>query len=177
MAGEVLYDFIPESTSINWGGINFTGFAEDTFITVNRNSANTNSSVGADGSVGLTKIADKTGTIEVTLMQTSSTHRYLSAVQAAQDVEDAQLVRANMSITDPSGGFICIAQGVHIMQAPEVALGSDQNPKSWTFFAERLIYTDAPRGFAQTAGEITRIENAVQGVTNFSQALLQEILG
>lgn len=177
MAGEVLYDFIPESTSINWGGINFTGFAEDTFITASRNSANTSSSVGADGSVGLTKIADKTGTIEVTLMQTSSTHRYLSAIQAAQDIDDAQLVRANMSIIDPSGGFICIAKGVHIMQAPEVSLGSDQNPKTWTFFAERLMYVEAPQGFAQTAGEVTRIQNAVEGALEISQALLDEILG
>jgi hypothetical protein len=173
----VLADFIPESTAINWAGIDMTGFAPDTYITVSRNSPNSNSSVGADGSVGLTKVADKTGTVEVTLMQTSATHRYLSAVQAAQDVDDANLVRGNMSIIDPSGGFICIAQGVHIMQPPEVSLGSDQNPKTWTFFAERLIYTDVPQGFAQSAGELTRIQNAISGALEISQALLDAILG
>lgn len=174
---KVLYDFIPESTAINWGGIDFTGFAPDTYITVSRNSANTASSVGADGSVGLTKIADKTGTVEITLMQTSATHRYLAQVQAMQDIEDAQLIRAPMSIVDPSGGFIAIAQGVHIMQPPEISLGSDQNPKTWTFFAERLIYTELPPGFAQTSAELTRITNAVEGIQEISEKLLQEILG
>jgi hypothetical protein len=173
---QVLRDFVPESTAINWGGIDFSGFAPDTYVTASRNSPNTTNSVGADGSVGITKNADKTGTIEVTLMQTSNTHRYLAAVQAGQDVGSAQLIRAPMTIVDPSGGFIAVAEGVHIMTPPEVSLGSDQNPKTWTFFAERLIYSELPPGFVATAGEVTRITNAVAGAVEISERVLQEIL-
>lgn len=167
---QVLANFSPAQVGINWGGIPFTGFAADTFITVSRNSPNSNTEVGADGSVGHTVVADKTGTIEVTLMQTSVTHRYLSAIQLAQD-SSGDLYRANMTVVDPSGGFICKAIGVHIQEPPEVSLGGDQNEKTWTLFADRLLYTDAPAGFAKPAGEVSKIDDFLSGIQEASEAL------
>lgn len=171
-----LRDYSPNSVAMSWGNINFVGFAEDTFVTVSRNSPNTSMSVGADGSVGLTKMADRTGTIEITLMQTSETHRYLGGIQNLQDFGE-RLFRANMTITDPSGGFICKALNVHLMEPPEVSLGSDQNEKTWTFYAEQLIFTDAPAGFTRVAGEISRIDDAISGITEISDQLLDAIRG
>lgn len=168
---QTLRDFVPESVSISWGGINMEGFAEDTFVTVARSVANTTTSVGADGTVGITKNADRTGTVEVTLMQNSSTHRFLSAIQLAQD-NDLELYRANMTITDPSGGMICKIEAAHIQNPPEVALGGDQNAKTWTFFAERIDYIEAPSGFVQSAGEASRIDDAVSQVRDISRKLL-----
>ncbi len=167
---QTLNDFSPQQVGISWGGVPFTGYAEDTFVTVSRNTDNTTASVGADGSVGITKNADKTGTIEVTLMQTSETHRILSAIQLTQDQTD-QLYRANMTVTDPSGGFIAKMFNVHIQTPPEVSLGSDQNPKTWTFYAERIDYVDVPAGFAQAASEVSKIDDAISGIQSITDSL------
>lgn len=165
-----LRDYSPSAVSMTWGAIGFTGFGEDTFITVSRNEDNSNNTVGADGSVGITVNANKSGTVEVTLMQTSPTHRYLSAIQLAQDADDT-VFRANMTVKDPSGGFLCKVQNAHILTPPEVSLGSDQNEKTWTFFAERIDYTDAPSGFTEVVGEISQIDDAISQVKDISDKL------
>lgn len=165
-----LRDYSSAQVAISWGGINFVGFAPDTFVTLSRNTPNTNNSVGADGSVGITFNADKSGTIEITLMQTSTTHRVLSAAQAQQDFS-GKLFRSNMTVTDPSGGFIAKAQRVHIMEPPEVTLGSDQNEKTWTFYAERIDFADAPAGFVQGAGEVSKIDDILSGLSEVTDAI------
>lgn len=173
MSRVVLKDYAPSKVSVNWGGIPFKGFAEDTFIQCARATENTNSSTGADGSVGITVSADKTGTIEVTLMQNSPTNRILSAIQADQDLNDT-LLRANFTIADPSGGTLVKAFAAHIQSPPDVTLGAEQNEKTWTFFVERMIYVDASPGFIQSAAEISEIDDAVSGLRAISERLTQE---
>ena len=163
-----LRTFVPESVNISWGGVLFEGFAADTFVTVSRNTANTTASVGAAGDVGITKNADRTGMVEVTLMQNAVTHRILSAIQMAQDSDD-ELYRANMTISDPSGGMICKIFNAHIQTPPEVALGADQNEKTWSFFAEKVVYVEDPSGYTATAAEASRIEDAVNTIKQFAK--------
>lgn len=163
-----LKTFVPANVNISWGGIILEGFSTDSFVTVSRSSDNTTVQVGAAGDVGITKIADRTGTVEITLMQNSVTHRILSAIQTAQDVGD-ELYRANMTITDPSGSMICKIFNAHIQTPPEVTLGADQNEKTWTFFAERVIYTEAPDGVTPTASEISIINDAISTIKNFAK--------
>lgn len=169
MAASTLLDFVPENVAISWGGVAITGFAPDTFITTRRNSANTTSAVGADGSVGITKNADKTGEIEISLMQTSDSHIWLAGVQALQDYGDLQ--RANMTVADASGGYFLRATNVHIMEPPEISLGADQNTKTWKFYAEQLQYTEFPEGFAEKAGAASRVADAIDAIVDVSGQL------
>lgn len=155
-----LKDYSPAAVSVSWGGFGFEGFGEDSFVTASRSTPNTSAKIGAQGSVGLTVSADKTGTIEVTLMQTSQTNRYLSAVQNAQDVAST-IFRAPFLVTDPSGGSLVVCKSAHIQEAPDVTLGADQNEKTWMFFCEDLHYTDAVDGFDQSDVEAAAIASAL----------------
>lgn len=166
---QTLLDFVPEDVAISWGGVAITGYAPDTFITVRRNATNTITSVGADGSVGITKVADKTGEIEITLMQNSSAHEWLAGTQALQD--NGSLQRANFTVADASGGAFIRAINVHIMEAPEITLGADQNTKTWKFFAERLTYTEFPEGVAENSARTARVADAIDAVSNVSDEL------
>ena len=168
---QTLRDFVPEAVTIAWGGIVMEGFAAESFVTIARSVANTTVQVGAAGDVGITKNADRTGTISVTLMQNSATHRFLSAVQVAQD-NDNELYRAPLTVTDPSGSMICRMEAAHIQTPPEVVLGGDQNPKTWGFFSEQVTYLEAPAGFVVPAGEASRIQGAVEQVKDISRKLL-----
>jgi hypothetical protein len=121
------------------GAMTFNGFAEGTFIQASRNADNSSSVIGAQGDVGLTVNADKTGSITFTLLQTSTTNATLSHVQNSQDFSN-ELLRGDIVITDPSGGYLCYAKGCHIMTPPEMNLADEQNSKVWVFFVEDLQF-------------------------------------
>lgn len=77
--------YSPKDVVCSWNGIAIEGFAPDSFLRLQRTSPLITPVVGAGGQVALTRNADKTGTIEIELMQTSLSNQMLSAIQAKQD--------------------------------------------------------------------------------------------
>ena len=106
--GVTLKPYSPGQVQVSWGGVALKGFATGTFITAERSVANTTNAVGAQGDVGITLMANKTG-VTLTLMQTAESNRMLSAAQLSQDNLD-KLFRADLVITDPSGSFLMRAE-------------------------------------------------------------------
>lgn len=154
-----LQTYSPESVQVAWGGIlNIKGFEEGTFCEVARAAENTKTRVGAQGDVGITMSADKTGTVTVTLMQTSETNRLLSAIQALQD-STGKLARESLQIKDPSGSMLCECLGAHIMTPPAVTLADDMSPKVWVFFSEKILYLEAPIGVINSAATVAKISS------------------
>jgi hypothetical protein len=118
--------YSPAKVVVNLAGVlTLTGFAEGTSIQAARAVDNSSQTIGMQGDVGLTATANQTGTITFTLMQNSEANLALSALQNAQDI-DQTLYRTGISISDPSGGFLCHAEGCHIMTPPEMSLGDTQ---------------------------------------------------
>lgn len=145
-----LYTYSPADVSVIWGAHEFKGFAEDTFITIKRSSDLVSKTVGGHGDVGLTRSADKSGEIEITLLQNSPTNWFLGGVGTSLENSDLSLpeIATLMRIVDPSGSVLAVAQGVWIQAYPEVALGAtDQNSKTWMFGCKRLDYNAVPQGF------------------------------
>lgn len=173
---DTLRVYSPQEVTVNWAGYaTIRHFAEGSAIEATRSEDNTKQLVGMQGDVGLTYNANKTGTVAFTIMQTGETNQLLSAIQNSQDLSGA-LIRGDLTISDPSGSFLCIARACHIMTTPTMTLGDDQSSKVWTFFAERLDFVDAPVGVTQTAGAVARIKGAVSGIKSASDAL-NAILG
>ena len=134
--------YSPKNVNATFGGVlKLTGFAEGTFIQAVRNGDNSSSVVGSQGDVGLTVNPDKTGTITFTLLQNSATNATLSHVQNYQDIED-ELLRGDIVVGDPSGGYLCYAKGCHIMTPPEMNLADEQQSKVWVFFVENLQFAN-----------------------------------
>lgn len=137
-------EYSPKDVVVSWNGINITGFAEDSFIRLSRNSDLVERVVGAGGDVSLTKIADRTGTVEIELMQTSPTNALLSAFAVAQESIVGLDGISNFSIVDPSGSVLAVAINAWLEAYPDVDLGSGQTSRTWTFGCERLEYIQAP---------------------------------
>jgi hypothetical protein len=168
-----LRPYSPEVVTTNWGAIMpIRGFEEGTFIEVARASENTRTKVGAQGDVGITLNADKTGTVTITLMQTSESNRLLSALQASQDSEGT-LYRENLQIKDPSGSMLCECLGAHIMTPPVITLADDMSPKTWVFFSEKILYLEAPIGVVNSAATIAKINSIKATAKTASEALLE----
>lgn len=160
--------YSPKDVNISWNGITVTGYADDTFVVLNRNADLTDEMVGADGTLATTLVADRTGTITITLMQTAETNILLSAIAELQDsAEVTSLLRSAITVSDPSGSALAVGSGAYIKAMPEVTLGSAQNAKEWVFYCEDLNYISVP----ETAGA------AVTETVKDAQAKARELFG
>ena len=134
--------YSPKEVVCSWNGIAIEGFAPDSFLRLQRTSPLVTPVVGAGGQVALTRNADKTGTIEIELMQTSLSNQMLSAIQAKQDnMELEEDISSNFVIYDPSGSVLATGINAWLQELPQIELGRDQNSKTWIFGCEKLDYT------------------------------------
>ncbi|HGF3815910.1 TPA: phage protein [Escherichia coli] len=134
--------YSPKDVVCSWNGIAIEGFAPDSFLRLQRTSPLVTPVVGAGGQVALTRNADKTGTIEIELMQTSLSNQMLSAIQAKQDnMELEEDISSNFVIYDPSGSVLATGINAWLQELPQIELGRDQNSKTWIFGCEKLNYT------------------------------------
>jgi len=159
--------YSPAKVVVNLAGVlTLTGFAEGTSIQAARAVDNSSQTVGMQGDVGLTATANQTGTLTFTLMQNSEANLALSALQNAQDI-DKTLYRTGISISDPSGGFLCHAEGCHIMTPPEMSLGDTQESKVWVFFVESLQFFTVGRllGGAKALSEAKNAVDVIRGIS------------
>lgn len=142
----MLNSYSPRDVNVSFNSIAITGFAQDSFIRIRRNSDLLTETVGSAGELALTHVADKTGEIEIELMQTSESNLLLSGLVASMEVQGALIPVGAIVIQDPSGSNLTVAQNAYIKGLPEIDLGSDQNTRTWVFGCERLDYTDTPDG-------------------------------
>lgn len=100
----ISYD--PQKTNLIINGTAITGFADGAMIEAEYNSDFIEPYVGTQGDVAVAEIADCTGTIKITLMQTSPSVAYLDAL-AKQKGDSAafavSIVDMNTNGTNVSG--------------------------------------------------------------------------
>ena len=163
--------YSPKNVQVNWEGVMpIKGFAEGTAITAVRNTDNTQVNEGMQGDIGITFNASQSGQLTLVLQQTSQSNIFLGNIQNLQDTS-GELIRGSILIADPSGSMLCEARNLHIMKAPDVSLGDSQEPKTWTFFVEKLTYLTVPAGL-QNAGALTaQAEGYAANALAASQAL------
>ena len=143
----MLNSYSPKDVSVSFNGIAITGFAPDSFIRLRRNSEVITETVGAAGELSLTKVADKTGEIEIELLQTSESNISLSALLLATEFGGGLIPVGEIIILDESGSNTTLAHNAYIKAAPEIELGAEQNSRTWKFGCEELVYTNVPSGF------------------------------
>lgn len=160
---EYIREYSPENVVITWGGkLVVKGVADGTFLTATRNSPRTETVVGGKGDVGITRKADRTGIIEITLLQNSPTNQHFSYLVNGEDLRGV-LTRANIQVSDPSGSMLVIGKRCHLQTPAPITLGDGQNANVWSFFVEDLVYLQLPEGLAS--------EEAVQGASAVYGAL------
>jgi hypothetical protein len=153
--------YAPQEVRISWAGLPLTGFADGEFVTITPNSDLTDEVVGAQGDLALTKIANWTGTVTITLLQNAETNLYLSNIYAAQQ-RAADVVRENLTIVDPSGSTLYECRDAHLKTAAPVTLSDGQNAKSWVFFVGNMIPVSSNSEITQALGIASQIGAAAE---------------
>lgn len=125
--GRVLVDFL---------GQRITGFADGTFVMVERITDVFTSVAGADGEVGRVRSRDKRGKITITLAQFSDSNPILSAALAADELLGTGV--GPVFIKDLEGNSIAQASNAWIVKPASMEFGKDMADREWVLECDDL---------------------------------------
>lgn len=112
-----------------------SGKADGTFVTIARNNQSWNLAVGSDGEGARAKSNDKSGTVTVTVMQSSITNDLFSGFSLADELNGDGV--GALLVKDRSGRTLCAAETAWIQKPADAAFAREIESREW------VIETDA----------------------------------
>jgi hypothetical protein len=119
----------PAQVIVNVGGRDVVGFADGTFVKIERNVDAFSLVVGADGESTRVKSQNKSGRFTFTLQQSSPSNDYLSSV-ATQDELTSQGVVPSL-VKEVGGATIAQASKSWIVKKSAVEFGKEAGNREW----------------------------------------------
>lgn len=152
---EGYYD--PKNVTLLLGGIEPVDYAEDTAIVVSKNEDRILEKVGVDGSVAIARNRNETGTVTISLKNTSRTNRSLINFY---NQEESGIPWFPVSLTDPSSGISLETQGWVKVQ-PDFSIAQEIMQLDWVIGVADISF-DQGQIDAQDTG--VALEVIVRGV-------------
>ena len=128
MANVRTYD--PSKVIISVGGVPMSGYTDGTFCEVVRNEATWNLVVGADGNSTRSKTNNFSGTLTITLKQSSPSNDVLSSFLALDELSNAGIVP--VLIKDLSGNSIYFSAQGWVQGYANSTFAKDITDRTWT---------------------------------------------
>jgi hypothetical protein len=131
----------PQSVQLVFKGIPFRGFADGTFISVERLTDTFGESVGAQGDVVRVRSRDRRGTVTATLQGTSPTNDLLSAIAIDDEEPSAADYAAgvgDLALKDLNGTTLAFAEHAWIVKLPNVDYATEHTPRQWVIRCAKL---------------------------------------
>ncbi len=132
----MVFTYDPKQVSMIVGGKIGHGFADGTFIKLSRNEQAFNLKVGVDGEGTRAKSNNKSGKIEITLMQSSSFNDVLSAYAAADELSNSGAVP--VIFKDNSGRTLATALTAWVQKYPDAEFAKETSTRAWTLETDEL---------------------------------------
>ena len=133
-----------------------TGFSPDSFIRLKRNTSVVSEYSGLSGELAVSNVKDKTGIIEIQLMQTARSNLLLADLVGFLESE-GRVGYLTLTILDPSGSVIVESVDSYFKQVPSIGIGVEQSSKTWVFGCKELVFTGQPAGYTGDDAPITFI--------------------
>lgn len=125
-----VHTYDPSEVIITIGGVPMSGFTDGTFLEIIRNEATWNTVVGADGIVTRGKTNNRSGTMTITLKQSSPSNDVLSGFLIADELTNAGVVP--VLVKDLSGNSIYFSAQGWISQFAGSTFAKEITDRSWT---------------------------------------------
>jgi hypothetical protein len=133
MSAQLTGTYDPEQLITVVGGVIITGFSDGDSITVKRDEDLYSKRVGTNGDVARARNPNKSGSIEIRLLQTSEANDQLSALFAINNlVSDGKIVLP-IAISDLSGRSLYAATQCWLKTLPEGIFGKEVSERVWVF--------------------------------------------
>jgi hypothetical protein len=121
----------PESIVITFGSVVMSGYAEGTFVNIERSGARFEKRMGADGSVDRINKRARDFTVTLTLMQSSPINDVLSSLS---DIDaETNTGKKPMTVKDLSGTTLFFAPESWIETDPSIEFGDSLGNREWIF--------------------------------------------
>lgn len=127
----------PAQVKVTFGGHVVQGYADGTFVEVARNEQSFSLQVGTDGEGTRSKTNNKSGTVTLTLMQSSQSNDVLSGFSLADELSSAGVFP--LSVVDKSGKTIVAAETAWIQKPADVEFSREATSRQWVFETDNLI--------------------------------------
>lgn len=126
-----VYD--PNIVIVTFATLRIQGFAEGTFLNIERVSDLYTWKVGADGEVARSKSLDRRRLARLTLMQSSDSNDTLSGIVHLGERAPNGADVAPFTVKDLSGRTVFEDPLAFIMRDPNVEFGVEVGPREWVF--------------------------------------------
>ena len=105
------------------------GLAEGSFVKVARDEDSFTKKVGSDGEVTRSKTNNRTGSIEITLDQSSPDNSYLQSLVNTDENTGAGIVPSK--VMDQSGDYVAVAAESWVRKPADNEFGRDSGERTW----------------------------------------------
>lgn len=136
MASNV-FTYDPKAVHLTVGGLLIGGFADDTFIEVERDADAYTKYVGVGGEVARIKNANRAGRVVVRLMQSSPSNDELSTLAELDEFGD--FGAAPLLLKDGNGFTLWSSVFCWVKKLPKTVWKKDVEVREWTLDTSRLI--------------------------------------
>lgn len=121
--------FDPKEVVLVIGGVPIAGYADGTFISVERSSDTFEKISGADGIISRSKLNDFSGELTITLAQTSPSNDILTGFAQADEKSNSGVVP--VLLKDIGGTTVIFAAKGWIRKPPVVEFGKSISNREW----------------------------------------------
>lgn len=121
--------FDPAEVVLLVGGAPMSGFADGTFISVQRDEQMFNKVSGADGEVTRVKTNNRSGQLTITLAQSSVCNDILSGIAQADELSNSGVVPVSM--IDKTGTTVLFCSAAWVQQLPETPFSKEVENREW----------------------------------------------
>lgn len=135
-----VYD--PSEVLIQFGAITMEGYADGTFVTVDDDEDAYSLQVGTDGEAVRSKSNNRSGTITLTLLQSSQANTLLSAQHNLDRLSSGGVGIAPLLIKDNNGLAIYTAETCWIQKRPSAEFAREATAREWVLRTNNLVSVD-----------------------------------
>ena len=121
----------PKQVAVLVSGVPMSGFADGTFISVERDEDAFSKVSGADGIVSRAKSNNSMGTLTLTLAQTSPSNDVLSALATLDELTNAGIFP--IIVKDNSGRSIHFSSNAWVKKVPAAGYAKEVGNREWIF--------------------------------------------
>ena len=119
----------PKQVIVTIGGVPMSGFSDGTFLEIDRNEPTWNTVVGADGLVTRGKTNNFSGTLTLTLKQSSPSNDVLSGFMAVDEATNRGVFP--LLVKDLAGNSIYFSAQAWVTQYANSSFGKDISDRQW----------------------------------------------
>lgn len=124
-----LRTYDPRQVNISVGGVPMQGFADGTFLLIDRDEDAFTKVTGADGTSTRVKSNNRSGTLTLTLKQSSPSNDVLSGFAALDELSNSGVVP--VLVKDNSGTSIYFSATGWVQKFPASEFGKEINNREW----------------------------------------------